>query len=109
MILKGIIKQQNRIDSPELRKDPPEKTIKFLFPLKQSILNSAYSQPILETIRENFKLEWFDWLTNIRAAWTADYIVQILRKLPTEFLEKRQEAIKALTPTILSSNAFELH
>jgi hypothetical protein len=61
-------------------------SIKFLFPLKHSVLNSPYCQPILELLCNNFRKEWFDWLANIRGMWTADYIIEALKTLPTKYL-----------------------
>jgi hypothetical protein len=61
-------------------------SIKFLFPLKHSVLNSPYCQPILELLCNHFRKEWFDWLINVQAEWTADYIIQALKALPTEYL-----------------------
>lgn len=62
------------------------KPIKFLFPLKQSIVNSPYTQPIMELVSKNFKKEWLDWLTNIKAEWAADYILEMLKQVPKQYL-----------------------
>lgn len=88
VMLEGLMRQEKRLRTWEMRsiKGGEEKTLKFLFPMKQSVVNSPYSQPIMEVLRKGFKKEWLDWLVLVRAEWASDYIIEMLKQVPKKYL-----------------------
>jgi len=115
IILRGLIKQEKNYAGWELKPltfgksktQLQQPTTKFQFPIKHSVMNSPYCQPLMESISSHFRKEWFDWLCHLQAEWCSDYAIQCLKSLPTEFLKERKPALLKLVPILLKSSKVE--